>query len=182
MLVRRCAWHRRYHGYPLVYGVASWRGERLDFTDGLCHACAVRARDEMGIPGPGPSVGPRRVLALVAALTFLLAPEVLDQFPPGNFDLPSVLRPATLVPRALAIREAAADEPVPALDVASVLALVTAAASAIDGPIAGPPPTQPAMRHPPEPARALSPLPTRSQLRLYDDPTSPFAPYSIQVP
>lgn len=135
----------------------------------------------MGIPDPVPSVGPRRALALVAAFTFLLAPEVLDQFPAGSFHLPSLLRPAALVPKTLAVHEAAADEPppAPAADVASVLALVTAAASAIDGPVAGPPPTGPPMPDPPD--RVL-PLPTRSQLRLYDDPTSPLAAYDVQAP
>ena len=46
MLISRCAWHPRYHGYPLVEGVASWSGWGVKFTDGICADCAVRFRDE----------------------------------------------------------------------------------------------------------------------------------------
>ena len=46
MLIRRCAWHRRYFGYPLVDSVVSWSGWRLRFTDGICRSCLVRFRDE----------------------------------------------------------------------------------------------------------------------------------------
>ena len=33
MLIGRCAWHRHYHGYPRLQGIASWRGLGLRFTD-----------------------------------------------------------------------------------------------------------------------------------------------------
>ena len=46
MLFGRCAWHRRYHGYPSVSGVVSWRGLRLRFTDGICRTCLDRFRAE----------------------------------------------------------------------------------------------------------------------------------------
>ena len=46
MLISRCAWHPRYHGYPLVEGVASWSGWGVKFTDGICADCATRFRDE----------------------------------------------------------------------------------------------------------------------------------------
>jgi hypothetical protein len=46
MLLCRCAWHRLYHGYPLVSGIASWRGLSLRFTDGICRSCLERFRDE----------------------------------------------------------------------------------------------------------------------------------------
>jgi hypothetical protein len=46
VLLSRCAWHPRYHGYPLVEGVASWSGWGVKFTDGICAACAVRFRTE----------------------------------------------------------------------------------------------------------------------------------------
>jgi hypothetical protein len=46
VLISRCAWHPRYHGYPLVEGVASWSGWGVKFTDGICADCAVRFRDE----------------------------------------------------------------------------------------------------------------------------------------
>lgn len=46
MLLCRCAWHRHYHGYPLVNGVASWRGLAVRFTDGICQSCLERFRAE----------------------------------------------------------------------------------------------------------------------------------------
>ncbi len=46
MLICRCAWHRRYFGYPLVNGVASWRGFTVRFTDGICPRCLERFRSE----------------------------------------------------------------------------------------------------------------------------------------
>lgn len=185
MLVRRCAWHRIYRGYPFLYGVASWRGEGFDFTDGLCHGCAGRARAEMaGLEFTPVATAPRRAVAVAAALMFLLAPEVLDQFPAGVFNLPAVLRPVALVPQALTVREASADEPSsPAVDIAAVLALVTAAASAVDGPVATAPPAseQPTRRRP-DRVWPPSALPTRAQVRFYDDPLSPLAAYAIQAP
>ncbi len=46
MLICRCAWHQRYRGYPLLNGVASWRGWNVRFTDGICEACLGRFRAE----------------------------------------------------------------------------------------------------------------------------------------
>ena len=46
MLICRCAWHRRYYGYPLLSGVVSWRGLRVRFTDGICPRCLERFRTE----------------------------------------------------------------------------------------------------------------------------------------
>jgi hypothetical protein len=46
VLLSRCAWHPRYHGYPLVEGVASWSGWGVKFTDGICTDCATRFRAE----------------------------------------------------------------------------------------------------------------------------------------
>ena len=42
MLIGRCAWHPRYHGYPRWNGVTSWRGWRVGFTDGVCPGCLDR--------------------------------------------------------------------------------------------------------------------------------------------
>jgi hypothetical protein len=44
MLISRCAWHRRYHGYTKILGISSWDGLHLSFTDGICHKCAARVR------------------------------------------------------------------------------------------------------------------------------------------
>jgi hypothetical protein len=46
VLLTRCAWHPRYHGYPLVEGVVSWGGWGVKFTDGICADCAARFRAE----------------------------------------------------------------------------------------------------------------------------------------
>ena len=46
MLICRCAWHRRYYGYPLLSGVVSWRGLSVRFTDGICPRCLDRFRVE----------------------------------------------------------------------------------------------------------------------------------------
>ena len=44
MLISRCAWHRRYHGYTKVIGINSWKGLQPRFTDGICQKCAARVR------------------------------------------------------------------------------------------------------------------------------------------
>jgi hypothetical protein len=46
VLICRCAWHQRYRGYPLLSGVASWRGWTIRFTDGICEKCLERFRVE----------------------------------------------------------------------------------------------------------------------------------------
>lgn len=46
MLIGRCAWHTKYHGYPALEGVRSWRGLWVRFTDGICPDCAQRFRTE----------------------------------------------------------------------------------------------------------------------------------------
>jgi hypothetical protein len=44
VLISRCAWHRRYHGYTKVLGISSWQGLNVSFTDGICSKCAARVR------------------------------------------------------------------------------------------------------------------------------------------
>ena len=44
MLISRCAWHRRYHGYTKLLGISAWQGLNVSFTDGICHKCAARVR------------------------------------------------------------------------------------------------------------------------------------------
>jgi hypothetical protein len=46
LLICRCAWHRRYRGYPLLNGIKSWRGWNVRFTDGICVRCLERFRAE----------------------------------------------------------------------------------------------------------------------------------------
>ena len=44
VVLLRCAWHKRYFGYPWIYDVISWRGQDLTFSDGMCLRCARRWR------------------------------------------------------------------------------------------------------------------------------------------
>src|SRR2546421_267886 len=44
VLISRCAWHRRYHGYTKILGIGSWQGLNVSFTDGICSKCAARVR------------------------------------------------------------------------------------------------------------------------------------------
>jgi hypothetical protein len=41
-MICRCAWHPRYYGRSFWKGIASWRGWRIQFTDGICNQCAER--------------------------------------------------------------------------------------------------------------------------------------------
>ena len=50
MFIRRCGWHRRYHGHGKLLGITAWRNLTVTFSDGMCDACAVRAREEWGLP------------------------------------------------------------------------------------------------------------------------------------
>ena len=50
MIIRRCAWHRAYHRYPMTIGIASWRGLGVYFTDGMCRGCAIRFRSRWNLP------------------------------------------------------------------------------------------------------------------------------------
>jgi len=47
-MLRRCAWHRRYFGYPVVCGIAGWGGRGVDFSDWICRRCAARVRRDLG--------------------------------------------------------------------------------------------------------------------------------------
>jgi hypothetical protein len=82
MLIRRCAWHRLYNGYPMLYGVAAWREHGVQYTDGMCRRCAVIALREWrkgeGAPPPRPAHGwlrphARRAAIAVAAASLLVA-------------------------------------------------------------------------------------------------------------
>jgi hypothetical protein len=96
MLVRRCAWHRRFHGYPYFYGVASWRGRRVTFTDGVCRRCAARVRNEWKLVDRRPplvlALRVRRIAAAALSVA-LLAGTMLSPGPLS--DLPSRLAATT---------------------------------------------------------------------------------------
>ena len=46
MLIGRCARHFHYYGLPRWERVASWRGFKVRFTDGICPRCLERFREE----------------------------------------------------------------------------------------------------------------------------------------
>lgn len=85
MLIRRCAWHRQFHGYALVHGIASWRGCSVAFSDGVCRGCAARVRAEWqlarssALPAPSaPGLTPMGMRRLAVGVGFaLLATTVL---------------------------------------------------------------------------------------------------------
>jgi len=104
----RCAWHPRYHGYPRLLGVASWRGLSVNFADGICPTCATRVTPDRARPVPSsptprwPGAGRAAVLfvgvpltaAVVLAATPLSEPPVPS--PPAVAALPSAAAvPAT---------------------------------------------------------------------------------------
>lgn len=77
MLIRRCAWHRVYHGYPMLYGVAAWRQRGIQFTDGMCRPCAATALHEWnaetrGTPRPRSVLRRPSGIAVATAAAFLL--------------------------------------------------------------------------------------------------------------
>lgn len=123
MLIRRCGWHRTYHGYWRLSGVASWRGWTVSFTDGVCPSCTARIRSEGNLPPLEVlekavswsllgAASPRAAVAFVALVAFVLASRPLDD----------VRTPQTVTappPVALASRTPADQGPPPALAVPS---------------------------------------------------------------
>jgi len=97
MLIRRCAWHRTYHRYPMAIGIASWRGLRVSFTDGMCAGCAVRFRRQWNLPPITTDVAPlapaigliRGAATLVMVMSLILAARPLDDvFTPATMTAP----------------------------------------------------------------------------------------------
>lgn len=121
MLIRRCAWHRSYRGYPIAFGVASWRGLRPSFTDGMFLGCSAKLRREWNLP-PLPAATDRyglrgelvRVAAMaVMAVSLLLAARPLDEL---MMSRASVQPPQTVLVPPAPVEE----ESVPSLAVAQV--------------------------------------------------------------
>jgi hypothetical protein len=114
MLISRCAWHRRYHGYTKILGVTNWEGLQLSFTDGICQKCAARVRADhlrarfdrgasadrrqrVWMPGLAAlSLAIMVALVLIARPTHELPPlpPVVAVLPPAPVEVPAVDEPS----------------------------------------------------------------------------------------
>ncbi len=117
VLLKRCAWHRYYRGYPVVYGVARWRGAGLSFTDGVCGRCSGRLRRDLELPparwpslptgriGVEPLAVPPGGVALIVLAILLSLARPLDAPPPPlvTAALPVAARPAVTPPAATSV-------------------------------------------------------------------------------
>jgi hypothetical protein len=86
MVLLRCAWHRQYWRYPKVYGVVSFRGRYVAFSDGMCRRCSQRWRedwravwDEALAPPLVPAWLPRLGLVIVLLSATILSARPLNQ-------------------------------------------------------------------------------------------------------
>ncbi len=121
MLIRRCAWHRSYRGYPLPFGIASWRGASVSFTDGMCLGCSAQLRREWNLPPLAAGVAPFGLHGgpvRVAAMAVMLVGVVLAARPLDDLRIPRVFVPP---PQTVLVPPITADEePMPSLAVAHV--------------------------------------------------------------
>ena len=83
MVLHRCAWHTRYHGYPLIYSLTRSQGWKVSCADGICRNCAERVREEWRLVKLGrqprtrlPSLIRGAVLGLTVLVTLLGAESV----------------------------------------------------------------------------------------------------------
>lgn len=179
MLVRRCAWHVRYRGYPLLYGVAVWSGRRLAFTDGLCAGCAARIKRD-GDEAPELAVDlaawARPALAVAVLLVPLLVPRSIDQGPPRLFDVPAALALAPVE----AEQSARAAERSPLVMSVPGSVVADARAGAVVESV-GPSPTRRPARSRRQAAH-FAPAPTCSSISHDPDPAALLAALCTQAP
>src|SRR5690348_14529207 len=110
VLISRCAWHRRYHGYTKVLGISEWRGMHVNFTDGICQKCAARVRaDHLRARFDRGASADRREpawmpglavvgLAIVVGLVLVARPT---HEPPGPPPIVALLPESTVEPEAM---------------------------------------------------------------------------------
>jgi hypothetical protein len=107
MLIRRCAWHRVYNGYPMLYGVAAWRQSGLQYTDGMCRRCATTAMQQWSAgsetPAPPPAMrgllrapAGRAGIAVAAAVIFVALMLVTAARRDGGPDAPASALPRSV--------------------------------------------------------------------------------------
>jgi hypothetical protein len=139
MIVRRCAWHRAYHWYPMTIGIASWRGRGVAFTDGMCRGCAIRFRRQWNLPAmpsrafrlAPASAFVRGAVTVATVIVLVLGVRASDSSrpratmtpPPETVLVPTpIVEPAPAVPERPAPRRArpAVSRPAPSVVVAGV--------------------------------------------------------------
>jgi hypothetical protein len=93
VVLKRCVWHRRSFGYPVVFDVASWRGNGLHFVDSICGRCTARIRRDLAdgtrawgardrASWEAPMALPPMMVMILAAIVIILAARPLDFVPP----------------------------------------------------------------------------------------------------
>ena len=131
VLIRRCAWHRSYRGYPLPFGIASWRGFGVSFTDGMCLGCSAQLRREWNLPPLAAGLTPfglHSELVRVAAMAVMLVSVVLAARPLDDLRIPRAIVPP---PQTVLVPPVTVDEePMPSLAVAQVSRRATPASAA----------------------------------------------------
>jgi hypothetical protein len=104
----------------MAFGIASWRGLRVSFTDGMCSGCTARFRREWSLPelktrraAFGLTNGLARAATVVfVAASFTLAARQLDDVRSGGT---MTTTPETVLVPSVPFE----DEPMPALAIAS---------------------------------------------------------------
>jgi hypothetical protein len=119
VLIRRCAWHRSYRGYPIAFGIASWRGFRVAFTDGMCLGCSARLRREWNLPPIQPTAARFGFqLVRVAAMAVMVVSLILAERPLNDVRTVRAIAPP---PQTVLVPPVPVDEePMSALAVAHV--------------------------------------------------------------
>ncbi|MGH7325810.1 MAG: hypothetical protein ACREJ9_14370 [Candidatus Rokuibacteriota bacterium] len=109
-MLRRCAWHRRYFGYPVVCGIAGWGGRGVDFSDWICRRCAARVRRDLGHRPPNSRTEPALaawwdpfLVLPPAAATLLVAAMILVVASPFDHLPPVIALQARPEPAALPV-------------------------------------------------------------------------------
>lgn len=92
MVIWRCAWHRKYHGYPLPYGVTAGQGVRIAVSEGICRSCTVRLRADLRVPPHVVDSTPMPISARLlpaAVIVLLVAAALLLLSRPLNIPAPA---------------------------------------------------------------------------------------------
>src|SRR5262249_32680046 len=103
-----------YHGYPMAFGVATWRGLGIAFTDGMCPRCAVHFRQQWKLAPPGTATVPRGGPLRSAAALLVVTGLILAVRPFDRPRAPSTMTPhpeTRLVPAPIEVQSPAPVDP-----------------------------------------------------------------------